>query len=174
MCITAIIFSLKNQHIDEKELRIEIIIDVTPKSSCRFTKGGMQQGWQGVILGSCPLLVPCLKAGEVRNRGLGQMEKGAIPSREAESRLAGAKLWNVYTRQETSRCTGLLWPREAWQPIKVVVKLWPCSLRHRAGLPRCRFILSDGRQERHSEHTTHRNSWLTPPGSSCFLSAFLG
>lgn len=52
------------------------------------------------------------------------MEKRLIPSREAEDRHVGAKLWNIYTRQETSWCIELLLPREAWQPIKVVVKLW--------------------------------------------------
>lgn len=47
-----------------------------------------------------------------------------VSSRKAENRHVGAKLWNIYTRQETSVHTGLLLPRETWQPIKVVVKLW--------------------------------------------------
>ena len=73
----------------------------------------------------CPLLVLLSQGwGKLETCCLGQMEEGADSFREAENRHVGAKFWNIYTRQETSSCRGLLLPRETWQTIKVVVKTW--------------------------------------------------
>lgn len=85
----------------------------------------MHQGHKGIILGLCPLLVLLSQGrGKFETCCLWQMEKGADSFREAEDRHVGAKFWNIYTRQETSSCIGLLLPRENWHTIKVVVKMW--------------------------------------------------
>lgn len=72
----------------------------------------LSKGW-GKIVACC-----------LGQRGGSRWRKELVPSKKPENRRVGAKLWNVYIRQETSLRKGQLLSTETWQPIKVVVKLW--------------------------------------------------
>lgn len=105
----------------------------------------------------------------------GRWRKRLVPSRKVENKHVGAKLWNIYTRQESSSCIGLLLPREIWQPIKVVVRLWGSESTKRADEQICRGYDLYSRTARvpvriHSSHGFLADS----SGSYCFFSAFLG
>lgn len=105
----------------------------------------------------------------------GRWRKGLVPSRKVENKHVGAKLWNIYTRQESSSCIGLLLPREIWQPIKVVVRLWGLESTKRADEQICRSYNLCSRivGERLQIHNSH-GFLADSSGSYCFFSAFLG
>ena len=93
-----------------------------------------------MLLGCCLLLERLSKgwgkdvACCLGQRGGSRWRQELVPSRKPENRQVGAKLWNVYIRQETSLSKGRLLSTETWQPIKVVVKLWGLESSKRSRL----------------------------------------